>query len=126
MGRAEELKEIGRHLARGVVRLLTLVGPGGTGKTRPALQAAADHADRFEDGVFFVDLSPVREIESVLTVIADSVGLKEPAGQLCSQSSRGTCTRSSSWSSSTTSSRSFPRRPRSLGCSRAAPASTSS
>ncbi len=54
---------------------------GGTGKTRLALKAAADHADRFEEGVFFVDLSPVREIESVLTAIADYVGSREPAGQ---------------------------------------------
>jgi len=81
VGREEELKEISRHLAAGTVRLLTLLGPGGTGKTRLALRAAADHADRFEDGVFFVDLSAVRDTEAVLTAIARAVGLRESTGQ---------------------------------------------
>jgi predicted ATPase/class 3 adenylate cyclase len=81
VGRGAELKEIERHLAGGAVRLLTLVGPGGTGKTRLALRAAADHADRFEDGMFFVDLSAVRDTEAVLTAIARAVGLRVSSGQ---------------------------------------------
>ena len=64
-------------LIRENVRLVTLTGPGGTGKTRLALQAAADLIDRFEDGVFFVDLAPIREPESVLAAIARTVGLRE-------------------------------------------------
>ncbi|MGA9577878.1 MAG: AAA family ATPase [Terrimicrobiaceae bacterium] len=64
-------------LMRENVRLVTLTGPGGTGKTRLALQAAADLIDRFEDGVFFVDLAPIREPESVLAAIARTVGLRE-------------------------------------------------
>jgi predicted ATPase len=47
------------------------------GKTRLALQAAADLIDRFEDGVFLVDLAPIREPESVLAAIAQTIGLKD-------------------------------------------------
>src|SRR6266545_1563386 len=59
------------------VRLVTLTGPGGTGKTRLALQTASELADRFKDGVHFVDLAPIREPEAVLTAIARTVGLRE-------------------------------------------------
>jgi predicted ATPase len=59
------------------VRLVTLIGPGGTGKTRLALQVATDLIDRFADGVFFVDLAPIREPEAVLAAIARTVGLRE-------------------------------------------------
>ena len=48
------------------MRLLTLTGPGGTGKTRLALQAAADLSERFDGGEFFVDRAPIREPEAVL------------------------------------------------------------
>jgi predicted ATPase len=61
--------------------LLTLTGPGGTGKTRLALRAAADQVDRFEDGVFFVDLSAVRAAEDVPAGIARAIGLSETSGQ---------------------------------------------
>jgi hypothetical protein len=59
------------------VRLVTLTGPGGTGKTRLALQMATDLIDRFEDGVYFVDLAPIREPESVFAAIAQTVGLRQ-------------------------------------------------
>jgi len=81
VGRGAELEKIEEHLAGEAVRLLTLVGPGGTGKTRLALRAAADHADRFADGAFFVDLSAVRDTESVLAAIASAIDLKESGGQ---------------------------------------------
>jgi predicted ATPase/class 3 adenylate cyclase len=81
VGRVAELEEIDGRLGDEAVRMLTLVGPGGTGKTRLALRAAAQHADRFEDGVFFIDLSTVRDTESVLTAIASAVGLNETTGE---------------------------------------------
>jgi hypothetical protein len=81
VGRDAEVEEIGRRLEHEAVRLLTLTGPGGTGKTRLALRAAADEIDRFEDGVFFVDLSAVRETEAVPASIARAIGLSETSGQ---------------------------------------------
>jgi predicted ATPase/class 3 adenylate cyclase len=81
VGRDAELEELGRRLGDEAVRLLTLTGPGGTGKTRLALRAAADQVDRFEDGVFLVDLSAVRATEDVPAAIARAVGLSETSGQ---------------------------------------------
>src|SRR5688572_6744095 len=77
IGRQTELKAVEDLLTRQGVRLVTLIGPGGTGKTRLSLQAAADLIDRFKDGVFFVDLAPSREPASVLATIARTVGLRE-------------------------------------------------
>jgi predicted ATPase/class 3 adenylate cyclase len=77
VGRHAELKEIGERLQDESVRLLTLTGPGGIGKTRLALRAAADEIDGFEDGVLFVDLSNVRDSGSVLATVARAIGLTE-------------------------------------------------
>ena len=77
VGRNVELKEIRRRLEDESVRLLTLTGPGGIGKTRLALRAATDEMDRFEDGVFFVDLSSVRDSDDVLAAIGHALGLSE-------------------------------------------------
>ncbi len=77
IGRQAEVKAGKDLLMRENVQLVTLTGPGGTGKTRLALQAAADLIDRFEDGVYFIDLAPVREPESVLAAIARTLGLSE-------------------------------------------------
>lgn len=77
VGRETELEEILERLDSEVIRLLTLTGPGGIGKTRLAVQAGAELVDNFEDGVFFVDLAPIREPEAVLATIAQTIGLRE-------------------------------------------------
>jgi predicted ATPase/class 3 adenylate cyclase/Tfp pilus assembly protein PilF len=81
IGREEELAEVCTLLRRGSVRLVTLTGPGGTGKTRLGLQVAADLLDGFADGAFFVPLSPIRDADLVLPQIAQVLELKESTGR---------------------------------------------
>jgi predicted ATPase/class 3 adenylate cyclase len=81
IGRETELREIRAHIERESVRLLTLTGPGGTGKTRLALQVAADEIDQFDHGVFFIDLSPMRDTQGVLASMARAIGLTETGDQ---------------------------------------------
>ena len=75
VGRERELAEAGALLETS--RLVTLTGPGGTGKTRLSLQVAANAADRYADGVFFVALETVRERGMVASRIASAIGLAE-------------------------------------------------
>lgn len=75
LGREAQLEAVRRLLDEAGVRLLTLTGPGGIGKTRLALQGAADQLSRFEDGVFFVDLSAVRDPEVAFETIVRTVGV---------------------------------------------------
>ena len=75
IGRDAELAEAATLLA--TTRLLTLTGPGGTGKTRLSLQLAARAADDFPDGVFFVPLEPIRDPMLVAPRIAGAVGVAE-------------------------------------------------
>ena len=74
LGRERELQEIETLLAPGGLRLLTLTGPGGTGKTRLALQAAAEAAERYPDGVFWVPLAPLQDPELVLEAAGAALG----------------------------------------------------
>jgi predicted ATPase/class 3 adenylate cyclase len=76
VGREAELEEIDRLLDGGV-RLLTLTGPGGTGKTRLAVQAAAEQVERFDDGVFLVDLADARDADTVLAAVIRVLDLDE-------------------------------------------------
>jgi predicted ATPase/DNA-binding CsgD family transcriptional regulator len=79
VGRQREIAEITGLLRES--HLLTLTGPGGTGKTRLALQVANGLLDEFEHGVFFVDLAPISHPDLVAVTIATALGVKESAGQ---------------------------------------------
>ncbi len=74
LGRESELTSIRGLLASGR-RLVTLTGPGGIGKTRLALQVAAELAEQYSDGVWFVPLAEVRDEEQLITAIAEAMGL---------------------------------------------------
>ena len=76
LGRARELGEVTERLTSGEVRVLTLTGPGGTGKTRLAVQAAAEASDRYPDGVWWVALAPVREARAVVEAVARTLGAR--------------------------------------------------
>ncbi len=80
IGRERELGELVR-LLRGEVRLLTLTGPGGTGKTRLALQVAAELVEEFPSGVFFVALAALAEPDLVLGTLAQTLGVREVPGE---------------------------------------------
>ena len=77
LGREAELETV-LALLRDGTRLLTLTGPGGTGKTRLAVQAAAELAHDFEDGVALVPLAPVRDPELVVPTIEQTLGTSDP------------------------------------------------
>jgi predicted ATPase/Tfp pilus assembly protein PilF len=81
VGREKEVSEV-RDLLRGeATRLLTLTGPGGIGKTRLALQAAADLLDDFPDGTFFVPLATLTEAELFFSAVAETLGVRETREQ---------------------------------------------
>ena len=82
VGREKEVAEVCDLLGGDeATRLLTLTGPGGIGKTRLALQAAADLMDDFPDGTFFAPLATLSEAELLLPAIAETLGVKETAEQ---------------------------------------------
>ncbi|HET9494339.1 MAG TPA: tetratricopeptide repeat protein, partial [Chloroflexia bacterium] len=77
IGREAEVTAVGERLLRDEVRLLTVTGPGGVGKTRVALQAAAGVQEHFAHGACFVDLAPLTDPGLVATAIATALGIKE-------------------------------------------------
>lgn len=81
IGRQSELSEIQLLLGDQGTRLLTLIGPGGTGKTRLALQAAEDVIEQFEGGAHFVPLAALHDPALVLPTIATTLGVREQAGR---------------------------------------------
>lgn len=82
LGRERVVADVVEMLHRDDVALLTLTGPGGIGKTRLALQVAADIVDEFEDGVFFVPLAAINDPALVAPSIAQAIGVREESGQV--------------------------------------------
>jgi len=87
VGREDALSEIEARLEESACRLLTLVGPGGSGKTRLALEVAARQVDGYRDGVFYVPLAPLRTVDAIVPAIAQAIGLilaggRDPRRQL--------------------------------------------
>lgn len=80
IGRTAEIAALQRLLEDGSVRLVTLLGPGGTGKSRLSLELARLLLEQFRDGVFFVELAPISDPELVPTTIARAIGLREGGG----------------------------------------------
>lgn len=81
IGREQELVDVASLLRREEIRLLTLSGVGGTGKTRLAVQLAADLLEEFPDGVFFVNLASIRDPSLVLATVAETLAVRERTGQ---------------------------------------------
>jgi predicted ATPase/class 3 adenylate cyclase len=77
IGRRQELQELAELLKQHDRHLITLTGPGGIGKTRLALQTAADALDDFRDGVFLAGLERLTDPELVLGTIAQAIGLDQ-------------------------------------------------
>ncbi len=75
IGREQELAELGRLMAEPACRCLTLVGPGGIGKTRLALQAADQQRHEFAQGIAFIPLASVDSVEAVIPAIAGAINL---------------------------------------------------
>src|SRR5256886_2638859 len=77
IGREREVAAVQQLLLREDVRLLTLTGPGGTGKTRLGAHLTVELSDHFTDGIAFVNLAPISDAELVVPTIAQTLGVKE-------------------------------------------------
>ena len=76
IGRADEIADLGSLLDNPDCQLLTLVGPGGIGKTRLAVEVARAKLDSFPDGVYFVPLQPLQAADQVLSAVIDTLSLQ--------------------------------------------------
>ena len=81
VGRTEEVAAAQKLLAQQGLRLLTLTGPGGIGKTRLGLELGAELREVFEDGVFAVSLAPIIDPEALPATIAHAIGLRDAGGR---------------------------------------------
>jgi predicted ATPase/class 3 adenylate cyclase len=80
LGRKEELDAVSAMLRDPAIRMLTITGPGGIGKTRLALQAAAESSDTFLDGLWWVALAPMTDATQVPPDLARTLGVREEEG----------------------------------------------
>lgn len=76
VGRQKELSEIGPLLTKPEIRLVTIAGPGGIGKTRLSVEAVRARIDSFSDGIFFVPLSPLHSVGEIVPAIARTIQLR--------------------------------------------------
>ena len=81
IGREAQIMAVQELLQHADVRLVTLTGPGGMGKTRLGMQVAVDLSDDFEHGVYFVDLAPIGDPGLVISTIAQTLKVRETSDQ---------------------------------------------
>ena len=77
IGREKELKELTEILMDRSLRALTICGTGGLGKTRIALQLAAEMIEKFRDGVFFIDLTRITSEDSLYNLVIETLSIKD-------------------------------------------------
>jgi len=82
LGRDQETTSLRQLLRRPEVRLITLTGPGGVGKTSLALRVAHEAQDSFADGVFFISLAPISDPTLIIPTIAQTLSLLESPRRL--------------------------------------------
>lgn len=85
IGREQQISEIAGLIRDKSVRLVTLSGPGGIGKTRLAMEVVTDLSSEFDDGIYLVNLAPIRQPERVADTIASTLGLDVPAQKSASE-----------------------------------------
>jgi hypothetical protein len=95
IGRQQVVQNIKALLSNENVRLLTLTGAGGIGKTRIALRVAGELIESFADSVYFAALAPVGDPSLISGTIANAVGVRELGGRSALQELKGTCGRNS-------------------------------
>ena len=89
IGREADVEAVRDELLRDDIYLLTLLGAGGIGKTRLALQVAAEMLEDFRDGVFFVNLAPIDDADLVPQTIGQPLGVRESSALPCHEGAQG-------------------------------------
>lgn len=86
IGREQNLQEICQRMRQTDTRLLTLIGPGGMGKTRSSIQVGNSLLDEYEDGVFFIPLAPLNRTEDITIYLAQALMVQEDESRPLSES----------------------------------------